>query len=137
MGGLGTAYGRLGDAAKQRELLERALVIHEKEYGPNHPEITITLLSLGAAFASLGIPELQRDVLERALEIMERECGPEHHQVGATLFNLAVACRMCGEIEFHWRLCVVRIVFFPSILAKVIRTPFFLDRCLLSGKPPQ
>ena len=33
---LGNAYGRLGDAERQRDLLERALVIIERECGAEH-----------------------------------------------------------------------------------------------------
>ena len=35
---LGNAYGDLGDAAKARDLLERALEIREGEYGRDHPK---------------------------------------------------------------------------------------------------
>ena len=35
--GLGLAYGRFGDKAKARDMLERALAIFESAYGPDHP----------------------------------------------------------------------------------------------------
>ena len=38
---LGNAYGDLGDAARQRDLLERALRIKEREYGPEHREVVV------------------------------------------------------------------------------------------------
>eukprot|EP00971_Amphidinium_carterae_P227825 4518723-Amphidinium_carterae.1 len=62
---LGNAYGSLGDATKQRDCLERALRILESHYGPEHPEVAITLESLGNAYASLGDATKERDYLER------------------------------------------------------------------------
>ena len=47
---LGNAYGDLGDAKKQRDLLERALVIEEREYGSDHCEAATTLTNLGNAY---------------------------------------------------------------------------------------
>merc|ERR1711964_866854 len=75
---LGSAYGALGDAEKQRELLERALAIDEREYRPNHREVAITLTNLGNAYGDLGDAEKKRELLERAIQIFEREYGPDH-----------------------------------------------------------
>jgi hypothetical protein len=47
---LSDALGALGDAAKQRELLERVLCIQEAHYGPDHTEVAITLTNLGNAY---------------------------------------------------------------------------------------
>eukprot|EP00971_Amphidinium_carterae_P115375 2284955-Amphidinium_carterae.1 len=44
---LGNAYGSLGDAFKKRDFLERALRIKESHYGPEHPDVAITLTNLG------------------------------------------------------------------------------------------
>eukprot|EP00971_Amphidinium_carterae_P319057 6341960-Amphidinium_carterae.1 len=44
---LGSAYGKLGDALKQRDYLERALRIKESHFGPDHPEVASTLNNLG------------------------------------------------------------------------------------------
>ncbi len=51
---LGNAYGDLGDAERQRDLLERALRIEERVYGPDHREVAITLTNLGNAYGDLG-----------------------------------------------------------------------------------
>ena len=37
----GNAYGTLGDAERKRDLLERALAIKEREYGPEHREMAV------------------------------------------------------------------------------------------------
>jgi hypothetical protein len=51
--GLGNAYGSLGDAQKKRELLEHALTIKERHYGPDHPEVApINVLYLANYFGN-------------------------------------------------------------------------------------
>ena len=37
LGSLGLAYGKLGDAAKKREYVTRAVKIFEDTFGPDHP----------------------------------------------------------------------------------------------------
>eukprot|EP00971_Amphidinium_carterae_P301567 5991497-Amphidinium_carterae.1 len=54
MANLGNAYGALGEAKQQRDLLERALQIKELHYGPDHPEVAKTLTNLGNAYGALG-----------------------------------------------------------------------------------
>ena len=46
-----------------------SLEIIEREYGPDHREVAITLINLGNAYGSLGDATKQRDLLERALNI--------------------------------------------------------------------
>eukprot|EP00971_Amphidinium_carterae_P255368 5069732-Amphidinium_carterae.1 len=75
---LGNAYGALGNATKQRDYLERALRIKESHYGPEHPEVAITLESLGLAHGDFGDASKQRGYQERALRINESHYGPEH-----------------------------------------------------------
>ena len=42
------------DAERHRDLLERALAIDEREYGPEHREVAKTLVNLGNAYGDLG-----------------------------------------------------------------------------------
>ena len=53
---LGSAYGRLGDQAKKRDMLERALAIKERAYGRDHTNVANTLMNLGNAYGALGDP---------------------------------------------------------------------------------
>ena len=71
MTNLGNAYGALGDFAKQRDLLERALKINEAYFGENHKNVAISLTNLGNAYGAVGDAGKQRDLLERALKINE------------------------------------------------------------------
>eukprot|EP00971_Amphidinium_carterae_P061034 1207727-Amphidinium_carterae.1 len=63
----------------------------ESHYGPEHPEVAITLTNLGNAYGSLRDVFKQRDYLERALRMKESHFGSEHPEVGITLGNLGVA----------------------------------------------
>ena len=47
---LGNAYGALGDPAKSRDVLERALAIEERAYGRDHTNVAFTLWNLGIAY---------------------------------------------------------------------------------------
>ena len=82
---LGNAYGLLGDAAKQRDMLERALKIKEAHYGPDHPEVAITLANLGNAYGALGDAAKKRVMLERSLRIFESYDHPAAATVRAWL----------------------------------------------------
>ena len=79
---LGNAYGSLGDAAKQRELLERALKIDEAYFGKDHFEVAITLHNLGVSVRHImeGY-EAAKQTCERTLHIYLQTCGPEHPYV--------------------------------------------------------
>ena len=77
--------------------LEQALHIWEQHFGPDHPEVAITLGNLGNALLGLGKPGEARPLYERALRIEEQHFGPDHPKVAATLFNLGIALRELGE----------------------------------------
>ncbi|KAH8062809.1 hypothetical protein JL720_13179 [Aureococcus anophagefferens] len=94
---LGNAHGSLGDNAKARELLERALAIKEREYGRDHAEVAVTLANLGNAYNRLGDYAKACELYERALAIFEREYGRDHVQVASTLVNLGNAYGDLGD----------------------------------------
>ena len=75
-----SALGDLGDYAKARDVLERALAINERTYGPDHVELGITLWNLAMAHGRLGDYEKKRKILERALAINESFYGPDHSE---------------------------------------------------------
>ena len=97
LGNLGNSYGELGDAAKQRDLLERALKIEEAYFGEDHREVAITLTNLGCAYGALGDALKKRDLLKRALKIDEAYFGEDHREVAITLTGLANAYGDLGD----------------------------------------
>ena len=94
---LGIAYGDLGDAAKKRDLLERALKIEEACFGQDHKRVAIILTNLGNAYGNLGDAAKQRDLLERALKIREAYFGEDHEEVAITLGSLGNAYGDLGD----------------------------------------
>jgi tetratricopeptide (TPR) repeat protein len=94
---LATAYGDLGDHQKQKNLLQRALVIEEHYYDPEHVEVAGTLNNLATAYSALGDPQEKKHLLQRALGILERYYGPEHVKVASVLGNLATAYGDLGD----------------------------------------
>ena len=94
---LGGAYGYLGDHAKARDVLERALAIKERAYGRDHPEVAKTLTKLGIAYGELGDHAKEREMLERALAMQERTYGRDHVELAINLWNLAEANGELGD----------------------------------------
>ena len=82
------------DAEKMRDLVERALVINEREYGSDHRLVAPTLTNLGIAYGALGDAGKKRHLLEKTLVIKEREYGSDHRVVAKTLKSLQ--CVWCS-----------------------------------------
>jgi hypothetical protein len=93
---LGIAYGFLGDYAKKWDMLERALAIKEKHYGPDHPEVAITLTNLGNAYGSLGDHAKERDMQARAASTFARHFGEDHPH---TKFARSRHARAAAQLE--------------------------------------
>ena len=62
----------LGEAAKQRDLLERALKIDEAYFGEDHKEVAITLTNLGNAYGDLGDAAIRKGASREGLEDPKR-----------------------------------------------------------------
>ena len=58
--------------------MRRALAIKEAVYGPEHPEVAITLTNLGVLQLQLGERDAAREHAQRAVAIFEASLGPEH-----------------------------------------------------------
>ena len=80
-------------------LQDRALVIIEAAYGPDHPEVATHLNNLALILRDLGQPESARPLQERALAIDEAVYGLDHPEVATHLNNLALILRDLGQPE--------------------------------------
>ena len=101
----GRLLGQLGvylDASAQFKaalnVLERAVAFDEAAYGPDHPEVAITLTNLGIVQRHLGELPNARTTLERALAIKEAAYGPDHPEVAITLTNLGLLQQQLSEL---------------------------------------
>jgi len=68
----------LGDYAKARDIMERALAIDERTYGRDHVNVAFSLGSLGLAYGELGDAAKKREYVTRAVTIFEGAHGPDH-----------------------------------------------------------
>ena len=94
---LGNAEGDLGNAARMKELLERALKTREAFFGQSDAETAFILGSLGNAEGYLGNASRQKKFLERALKIEKDLYGQDHPSVARTLGNLGNAEGQLGN----------------------------------------
>lgn len=91
---LGNAYDRLGNIQKQKELLERALAINEREYGRN-----LRVLLRLKSWYKRCIP-----CIPQFFNIMAWGWGPDHHVVATTLVNLGSVYGRCHRKKKNgWR----------------------------------
>jgi tetratricopeptide (TPR) repeat protein len=94
---LGITHYSLGDALKAKEYLERALLIEEKTYGKDHPQVAPILNNLGNAYGDLGDAAKKKELLERVLVIRGKAYGEDDPQVASTLADLGNAYADLGD----------------------------------------
>jgi class 3 adenylate cyclase/tetratricopeptide (TPR) repeat protein len=78
-----------GDYRASEHLQARALAIREKVLGPDHPDVSDSLINLGIAVAEQGRHDESVELFECALKIREEAFGPDSTPVAGALLNLA------------------------------------------------
>lgn len=76
---------RLDEAARRAE---DSLRLAERAFGPDHPNVAVSLNNLVMALEGAGEHSRLEALLTRALAIRERTLGPTHPDVGKSLTNL-------------------------------------------------
>ena len=94
---LAVLYDSMGDYAKAEPLYRRALAIHEKALGPEHPDTATSLNNLAGLYNSMGDYAKAEPLYRRALAIREKALGPEHPATATSLNNLAGLYRAMGD----------------------------------------
>jgi tetratricopeptide (TPR) repeat protein len=89
----------LGAFVPARPLCERALAIHEKVLGPEHPDTAGCLHNLALHLSDQGDLAAARPLFERALAIYEKTFGAEHPLTATPLDNLASLLRDLGPVS--------------------------------------
>jgi tetratricopeptide (TPR) repeat protein len=97
-----TALGQYRQAAlavfaAARPLLERALAICEKAFGPEHETTARALNNLALMLQNQGDLASARPLYERALALFEGALGPDHVTTAESLNNLASLLNTQGE----------------------------------------
>ena len=85
---MGRTYRRLAEYATAERLLEQALTIGERVFGPEDVRVALTVDYLGVVLADRGDYAGASRQLERALSIRRKQLGPQHEDVAVTLAEL-------------------------------------------------
>lgn len=96
-GGLYLSQVAQFDEAKA--VLERAVEIGEKVYGPEHPGVAAVANNLGLVLRAQGDLGAARKAHERALAIAEKVYGPAHPGVGTMVNNLGSVLLEQGNLH--------------------------------------
>lgn len=80
-----------GNYSQAEALHRRALAIHEKDLGPEHPTTLATLTNLGNVMMLQGKFKEAEQVFRRVLVAREKVLGPEHPDTAVSLNNVANA----------------------------------------------
>jgi len=99
---LNQQFGQLYNQGRYQEAIpiaKRALAIHEKALGPEHPAVAQSLNNLALLYYSLGDYAKAEPLYKRALAIYEKALGPDEHPqlVAASLNNLALLYYSLGD----------------------------------------
>jgi len=95
--GAGRTLSKLGVVLRHKmhyeeaeSLLRRALVIKERNLGPDAPELVETIGNLAIILREQGRDKDAEPFLKRSLKILEGMHGPMHHEVAIALYDLAL-----------------------------------------------
>ena len=80
-------------------LMRRALGIHEASYGPEHPQVAISLNNLAALLKATNRLQEAEPLMRRALGIDETSFGAEHPKVAIRLNNLAQLLKATNRLQ--------------------------------------
>ncbi len=86
--------GRLDEA---EPFFSKALAIRERELGPSHPDVALSLVGLAGVLHLRGEIRQAGPLYQRALAVQEGALGPNHPDVGETLYNLGHLRHSLGD----------------------------------------
>jgi CHAT domain-containing protein/Tfp pilus assembly protein PilF len=88
------ARNRLSEA---EPLYQRALALHQKTYGPNHPEVAIVLANIAMLFDKEGHSTEAEQLYKRSLDIDQATIGPQSEPVASDMYALALLYDRLGR----------------------------------------
>jgi CHAT domain-containing protein/Tfp pilus assembly protein PilF len=94
---LKTAGRNTQQNSETENLYRRALVIQERQLGPNHPSVAATLNNLAVLLAGRGRFTDAEPLHQRALAIAEKSLGPNHLDTASMLTTLAITYDRQGK----------------------------------------
>jgi tetratricopeptide (TPR) repeat protein len=94
IGGIDGLQGKLESTVAHAT---KAVALGERAFGPQHPKIAISLITLGSALENMGRTRQATPILQRAYDIRERALGPNHPDTAVALNALANSHNDSGE----------------------------------------
>ncbi len=85
----GQELHRAGQYGRAVTVDKKALEIAEKNVGPDHADVEVSLSNLASLYIDQGRYALAEPLYKRALAIDEQALGPDHPAVATSLNNLA------------------------------------------------
>ena len=95
---IGTMLVELGDSARARVEFEKSLIIHERLFGSNHPEVAIDLSNLGSLYYDLGNMQSAGKNFKRALDINRKALDSMDPLLSPSMTNLGNVLRRQGDM---------------------------------------
>jgi tetratricopeptide (TPR) repeat protein len=123
---VGLYLHRRGDLEGARNVLERLIVLDERFYGPDHPEVATDLNNLGSVLRVLGDLSFAKRCFERALAIEEGQSTPDQLKIAIRANNLGTVLRSLGDLDgaldqFERALAIDRDAYGPNHFKTAIR----------------
>ncbi len=99
-------------------IYQKALALHERLLGPDHPEIAQTLSGLASLHYEQGKYEQAKQLYQRALALHEQAQGTSHARVGNILSELALLYDAQGKYEQAEPLYQRALLIFEQVLGQ-------------------
>ena len=96
---LATVLKDLGDYKGAKELLEKAKISDEKNFGPEHPTTAVRYSNLALVLQDLGDYQGAKELLEKAKISDEKNFGAEHPTTAVSYSNLALVLQALGDYQ--------------------------------------
>ena len=93
------AFRAKGDLEQAETLGREALEIRERELGPRHALVGVTLTNLGTVLVRARKTEKAVEALERGVDVLSESLGETHPHVGVALQTLGIAQRVLQRLE--------------------------------------
>ena len=88
---------RAGEYDRGVIVAKKALAVAEKNAGPNHLDVGLSLNELGVLYKTQGKYAFAEPLYKRSLAIVEKALGPDHPDVASSLNNLAGLYKSQGK----------------------------------------
>lgn len=116
---VGDYLTHVGQYIQAREVLERALAINDKYYGPDDPRRSSIINNLGRVLKRLGNVRQARAHFEAALVLDQAAYGDSHPHVAEVVNNYGTVLHVTGDAQtarkqFEWALEICRTYYGPE-----------------------